>query len=127
MSLHPEINFPNLDRASVREFVANELEYRRQVAAEGVNAHQVDLDRQDQITAKMALLSEADQAKFLELYTQEMGAVTNALLEQAAAINANTMGQHVQAANNAAQMSTWISIIAFFAFVIFMIRMFKQD
>jgi hypothetical protein len=125
MTEQTPIHLLDINRESVRALVTSETAIRKQAMAEGKNVHQVGLDRQDILHAYMATLDAANLEKFITLYEQEMAASTQTLLDEAAALNATTANLQAQAATDSANVGVWISLIAFFAFVIFMIRLLK--
>lgn len=115
----------NIDRATVRQFVA---EYTAQLEASsmrGENVHQISLDQQDAVEKMTAEWDKVDQALFSKLYTEELNAYSNAAFDKANQINAQTAQVHINAAQNASNIATWVSLIVFFVFLIFMIRMIK--
>jgi hypothetical protein len=119
------IHLSTIDRESVRALVASELGYQKQAMAEGQNVHQVVLDRQDVMHAYMATLDEATLEKFMTFYEQEMTASTQTLLDEAAALNAATANRQIQTATDSANVGVWISLIAFFAFIFFIIQLLR--
>lgn len=121
----PAIQLETIDRTSVRALVAEDKEYLLRAIAAGENAHHVSLDRQDQIDAFAASLNEDDKAEFYRLYLEELNASTQASLDATAAMNAQTAEIHIQNAQAASNVATWISLIGFFGFLFFMIKMFK--
>lgn len=117
--------FGPINRQSVRAFVG-EYTSRLQVASQGgENVHQLALDQQDMVDAMTAEWTEEDRLLFSQLYIEELNAYTNGINDKTLQINAQTAEIHIQAAQNASNVATWISLIIFFAFLIFMINLFK--
>jgi hypothetical protein len=121
----PGIHLNVIDRSTVRKLVEGDNAYLRRAASEGRNVHQVSLDRSDQVQAYMAGLSETDLALFIKLYEEEMHAVTQAMLQETAEINAQTAQRNINNAQSASNISTWISLIVFFIVLISFIKMMK--
>jgi len=115
----------HIDRQTVRSFV-NEYTERLEVASAcGDNVHQLALDQQDAVDEMTAKWSEEDRLLFSRFYTEELMAYANSTNDRANAINAQTAQIHVQAAHDASNMATWISLISFFVFLFFMVKMFN--
>lgn len=122
----PLISLGEINREHIRALVAEECRVLRDVSAAGLNVHQHQLDRQDVVDAYVATLSTEDAIVFWQLYAEEMRAASAAMMDDAAAINAQTSVQLAQNAAQASQVGTWISIIAFFTVLITMISIFKK-
>jgi hypothetical protein len=118
------VSLDHISRESVRALVASDSTYVLQAHAAGRNVHQVSLDRQDQINAYMATLSEDDLQRFLTLYLEEMNASTRAALDTTAALNASTAEKQMQTAMQASQFGVCIALIVFFVFLISAIKMY---
>jgi len=121
------IYLSQIDRPTVRRLVEEYTLAAQEARTRGENIHQWGLDQQDKVTQYASTLSEPDAILFWTLYGEEMQATANAINDQTAALNAQATHTHLQAAQDASNVATWISIIAFFAFVIFMINMFKNN
>lgn len=121
----PRISLSTIDRASVRALAEAYHQYIGEAIAAGRNAHQLALDWQDEIDAYAASLQEADALRFTQLYVEETTALTQATIAKTAEINAQVATRQIQAAAGASQVATWFSLIAFFIFLITMIRIFK--
>lgn len=121
----PAIQLEAIDRPSVRKLVEEDNAYLRATASDGQNIHQISLDRNDQVQTYMQTLSESDLALFIKLYEEEMNAMTQAMLQETAEINAKTAQQHIQNAQSASNIATWISLIVFFIVLISFIKMMK--
>lgn len=115
----------NIDRASVRQFVAEYTAQLEAASMRGENVHQIALDRQDAVEKMTAEWNEVDQALFSKLYTEELNAYSNAAFDKANQINAQTAQVHVKAAQNASNVATWVSLTVFFVFLIFMIKVVR--
>jgi hypothetical protein len=120
------ISIDKINREQVRAFVTEECRVLREVSAAGLNVHQHHLDRHDVIGAYVATLPTEDAAVFWQLYAEEMTAQSAAIMDNVAAINAQTSVQLAQNAVQASQVATWVSIVAFFVFLITMISIFKR-
>ena len=99
----------------------------KEAGARGENIHQWGLDQQDKVAEYASTLSEPDANLFWTLYGEEMQAAANAINDQTAAMNAQSAQIHLQAVQDSSNVATWVSIIAFFAFIIFMINLFKNN
>jgi hypothetical protein len=116
-----------IDRPTVRRFVEEHLHAAQAAGARGENIHQWSLDQQDKVTQYASTLSESDATLFWTLYGEEMMASANTINDKTATLNAQSTQIHLQAAQDASNVATWISIISFFAFIIFMISLFKNS
>jgi hypothetical protein len=116
------VALPSIDRSSVRALVEEDSAHMRLAHRAGVNAHQVALDRTDQINAFAASLSEPDRAVFLKLYQEEMGASSRSMMDQAKKLNAQTAAKSIKQITRAAQVSRALTIIAITAIGILMMR-----
>lgn len=121
----PPVHLEFIDRASVRALVAGDKQYLLDTIAAGGNPHHATLDRQDQIDIFAGNLNEVDRAEFYRFYVEELKASTQASLDTTAALNAQTAQVHMQTAQDASNVATWISIAVFFGFLLFMIKLFK--
>jgi len=121
------LHLNQIDRPAVRRLVEEYTSAAQEAGTRGENIHQWGLDQQDKVTQYAATLSEPDANLFWTLYGEEMQAAANAINDQTAALNAQVTQVHLQKAQDASNIATWISIAAFFAFVIFMINMFKNN
>jgi hypothetical protein len=127
METSQPLHLDQIDRPTVRRLVEEYTLAAQEAGARGENIHQWSLDQQDKVTQYASTLSEPDATLFWTLYGEEMSASANTMNDKTAALNAQAAQIHIQAAQNASNVATWISIIAFFAFVIFMINMFKNN
>lgn len=116
-----------IDRTTVRRLVEEYTLAAQEAGARGENIHQWALDQQDKVTQYASTLSEPDANLFWTLYGEEMQAAANAINDQTAALNSQVTQVHLQKAQDASTVATWISIAAFFGFVIFMINMFNNN
>lgn len=115
-------------RPNVRQIAAEHHTILGIVAASGGNIHQVALDQQDRLLAFMSTLSEPDAAVFSKLYTEELDALTAGQQAETARINAQVIAEQsvaIKTAQQSSQVGIWISLIVFFAFLIFMIKLMK--
>lgn len=119
------IHLPAIDRQSVRALVASDAAELLGVATIGGNVHQGALDQQDRIQQFAAGLNESDALKFNELYQQELIASASAAKDKLADKHAQANAQLLQSAQNASNVSIWISIIVFFIILIGAIRMLR--
>lgn len=115
----------NIDRATVRQFVAEYTAQLEAASMRGENVHQMSLDQQDKVEKMTSEWNEVDQALFAKLYTEELTAYSNAAFDKANQINAQTAQVHMQAAKNVSNVATWVSLIVFFVFLIFMIKVVR--
>jgi len=118
----PPVRLEVIDRASVRRLVQDDAQYMSDAIAGGGNPHHVSLDRQDQVDAFAAALSDPDKAEFLRLYGEELNASAQARLDAAAALNAQEVEKHIETASDINQALLWTGFLALCGFVIFMIR-----
>lgn len=121
------LHLSQIDRPTVRRLVEEYTRAAQDAGARGENIHQWSLDQQDKVTQYASTLSEPDATLFWTLYGEEMLASANTMNDKTAALNAQTAQIHIQTAQDASNVATWISIAAFFGFVIFMINMFKSN
>ncbi|MBD8531526.1 MULTISPECIES: hypothetical protein [unclassified Massilia] len=115
----------HIDRQAVRAFVGEYTEQLQAASARGDNVHQLALDQQDAVDAMTANWGEEDRLLFSRLYIEELNAYADTATDQANAMNAQATRINVQAAQDASNVATWISLIVFFGFVFFMIKLFK--
>lgn len=118
------ISLESIDRASVRALAEEDTEHLRQAHRAGANVHQTSLDRADQVNEFMLTLNEVDRAAFIRLYQEEMAAARRSMHDKANQSNAQTAARHVKQITRAAQISRAISIVAFTAIAILVMRMF---
>lgn len=121
------LHLDQIDRPTVRRLVEEYTLAAEKAGARGANIHQWGLDQQDKVTQFASTLSEPDANLFWTLYGEEMLASASAISDKTAALNAHATQIHLQTAKDASNVATWISIAAFFAFVIFMISMLKSN
>lgn len=121
------LHLSQIDRPTVRRLVEEYTLAAQEAGARGENIHQWSLDQQDKVTQYASTLGESDANLFWTLYGEEMLASTNTMNDKAAALNAQATQAHLQTAQDASNVARWISIIAFFAFVIFMINILKNN
>jgi len=114
----PPVHLETIDRPSVRQFVAAHSQYLLDAIAAGRNPHEITLDRQDQVNAFAATLSASEAERFYNLYTEELNASTQASLDKTAHLNAQVVAK-------TGQVTTWLSLIVFFVFLVSLIRIFR--
>lgn len=125
LDVRQPVRLARIDRQAVRHLV-EQFTLAAQAAGErGENIHQWSLDQQDRVTEFAATLPEPDAALFWTLYAEEMDASSKAMLDKAHELNMQTAQVHMDAARSAGNFATWISIVAFFAVLIGMIKIFK--
>ena len=127
METSQPLHLDQIDRPTVRRLVEEYTLAAQEAGARGENIHQWSLDQQDKVTQYASTLSEPDATLFWTLYGEEMSASANTMNDKTAALNAQAAQINIQTAQDASNVATWISIIAFFAFVIFLINMFKNN
>lgn len=118
----PPVTMPEITRERVRQFVESDSAYLRDAGDSGRNIRQLSLERQDQLNAFMATLSSSDLEHFAKLYTQEMQALTQTILGDAAKANVKATAVNVETAKRISQVGTWISLTVFFIVIISVIR-----
>lgn len=121
------LHLSQIDRPTVRRLVEEYTLAAQEAGARGENIHQWGLDQQDKVTQYASTLSEPDATLFWTLYGEEMLASANTINDKTAALNAQATQIHLQTAQDASKVATWISIAIFVGFVIFMINMFKNN
>ena len=118
--------FGPINRQSVREFVGEYTARLQEASQAGENVHQLALDQQDTVDRMTAGWAEDDRLLFSRLYIEELDAYTNGVNDKVMQINAQTTEIHIKAAQDASNVATWISLIVFFGFIIFMINLMKS-
>jgi 3-dehydroquinate synthase class II len=121
----PAIILPIIDRKSVRQLVIGDAQYVKKAAEDGKNIHQVTLDRQDQVNEFMAGLSETDLENFLKLYLEEMGASTQAILDETKILEQSANIKLIEEVSKQGEYTAAISIVIIFAAVLGAMVIFK--
>lgn len=120
------ITIEQIDRKSIRTLVVASSAEMQEIAVRGENIFQYSLDLRDQVDAFARTLSEEQKETFYTIYAEELEASTNASNVKTAAIYEQTAQVHLQNAQNASNVATWMSLIIFFIFVIGAISIFKS-
>jgi len=114
-----------IDRDTVRRYVSEYTDRLEAASERGDNVHQLALDQQDQVDRMTSSWGEEDRLLFSKLYVEELNAYADGANDGAAKLNLQTAQIHAQSVQDASNVATWISLIVFFGFLFFMIKIFK--
>lgn len=104
------------DRMAIRVLAENNSAELRAVAEAGGNPYQKSLEHQDKINEFVATLSEDEAISFLNMYTDELNAITQKLLDDTEVINAKN-----EAKNHTAEAVGGTVVLIFLFFIIYIL------
>ncbi|NYT81416.1 hypothetical protein H0A70_07925 [Alcaligenaceae bacterium] len=106
-------------RPMAREKASEYQAALRKASDEGANVHQVSIDLMDVVQEFATGISDADREAFLELFYEELQALTNATLAEAAEIETKAIAD---AAGNANAATIIIVVVAVLLMIVFAAR-----